>query len=145
MGMIKPLIRASRRFAALCALALVLLAASALAGCGSDDYANNPRPPAVLAVSVFVGEDQLAYSPRDFGAGPTQFIIVNQTGADQNVIISSDRDERSVKVAGQQSVKQKMTVEPGFLSIEADNSVGDPLEIEVGPKRESAQQDLNQP
>lgn len=137
--------RAGRRAKVLATLILGAVAALAIAGCGADDYANNPRPPAVIGVSVFVGEDRLAYSPRDFGAGPTQFIIVNQTGADQTVTISSDRDEREVEVESQQTVKQKMTVEPGFLMVEADNSAGDPLEIEVGPERESAQQDLNQP
>lgn len=127
------------------ALALLVLLALSAAGCGADDYANNPRPPAVIAVSVFIGEDRIAYSPREFGAGPAQFIIVNQTGTDQNVTISSDRNERTVPVARSQSVKQKLTVEPGYLLIEADNTAAEPLEIEVGPERESAQQDLNQP
>lgn len=145
MGMTHSIARAGRRAVVLCGLALVAVAALVAAGCGSDDYANNPKSPAVLTVAVFVGEDRLAYSPRDFGAGPTQFVIANQTGVDQNVTISTDRDERNVKVASMQTIKQKMTVEPGFLTIEADKTPADALEIEVGPKRESAQQDLSQP
>lgn len=127
------------------ALALLALLAVSVAGCGADEYANEPRPPAVIAVSFFIGEDRIAYSPREFGGGPAQLIIVNQTGTEQNVTISSDRNERTVNVARMQTVKQKLTVEPGYLMIEADNTAADPLEIEVGPERESAQQDLNQP
>ncbi|MBI5310733.1 MAG: hypothetical protein HZB14_06890 [Actinobacteria bacterium] len=130
------------RAALLVATAILALVAT---GCSNDSYDNKPKTPAVLTVSVFIGEDRMAYSPRNFGAGPVQFVLVNQTGAEQHVTISTDRYERSFPLARQQTIKQKMTVEPGFLSIEADNTAAEPLEIEVGPERESAQQDLNQP
>lgn len=125
----------------------VLLAVLAVlvAGCGAESYENNPRPPVTLSLSVFVGEDEIAYSPRTFGAGPVRFIATNQTGAQQLVTFATDRDERRLEIPPHQTAKVEMDVEPGILSIDADRSAADPVEIEVGPRRPSAQQTLDQP
>jgi hypothetical protein len=126
-------------------VALVVLALM-VSGCSdTDSYENNPKPPAVLTVSVIVGEDDIALSPRPFGAGPTRFIVTNQTGTQQVVTFASDRDEQKVPVGKGQTANFKMTTEPGFFGISASNTAADGVEVEVGPKRPSAQQDLNQP
>ena len=128
------------------ACALTLAAVAAVSGCaGNESYNNDPKPPATRTVSVIIGEDKIAMSPNPFGAGPTRFIVNNQTGARQVVLFSSDRFERNVPVGASQTANFKMTTEPGFFSISADNSAADGLEFEVGPTRPSAQQDLNQP
>jgi hypothetical protein len=131
--------------AILCAFG-VLLVAALVSGCaGNESYPNNPKPPAVLTVSVFVGEDSIAVSPKPFGAGPTRFIVTNQTGVSQKVLFSTDQFDREVPVGSGQTANFKQTVEPGDLSISTSNSAADAVTIEVGPKRISAQQDLNQP
>ncbi|MBI4897045.1 MAG: hypothetical protein HY827_01590 [Actinobacteria bacterium] len=129
------------------ALAFVaLLAVSAIAtGCGNESYPNKPRPPVTLTVSVFVGEDQIAYSPRPFGAGPVRFVTTNQTGVTQKVTYSTDRDERYLTIAPHQTAMREMVLEPGYLSIDADKSAADSLEITVGETRPSAQHELDQP
>ncbi|MGK2878622.1 MAG: hypothetical protein ACSLFF_08640 [Solirubrobacterales bacterium] len=125
---------------------VVLATVLAVSGCaGNESYPNNPKPPANLNVSVFVGEDQIALSPNPFGAGPTRFVITNQTGTNQKVLISTEQFDREVEVGVGQTVNFKQTVEPGDLSISTDNSAADSAELVVGPKRPSAQQDLNQP
>lgn len=128
---------------------LLVLAAiamiAAMSGCGTDSYANNPKPPATRTVSISIGEDALAMSPNPFGAGPTRFIVTNQTGADQIVTFSSDRIERKVPVGESQTANFKMTTEPGYFSVDASNTAANSLEITVGPTRPSAQQDMNQP
>lgn len=117
-----------------------------LAGCvGNESYPNNPRPPAVLTVSVFLGEDQIAISPKPFGAGPARFIIANHTGADQTVLLSNDQFDREVSVADGQTVNVKQTVQPGPLSLSTSDSAADSVVIDVTAKRPSAQHDLNQP
>lgn len=128
----------------ICALGLLL--ALAVTGCaGNESYPNLKRPPAPLTVSVFIGEDQIAISPRPFGAGPARFIIVNQTATKQNVLISTDEFDRETPVGQGQTVNFKQTVKPGELSISADNTAADSQTIEVGPERPSAQHDLNLP
>ncbi|MGH2906526.1 MAG: hypothetical protein ACRDKI_07120 [Solirubrobacterales bacterium] len=128
------------------AIALAVAASLALSACaGNESYPNDPKPPAVLTVTTVVGEDEISASPNPFGAGPTRFIITNQTGTKQIITISTDQFDRKVLVDKQQTVNFKQTVQPGFLSIDTSNSAADALEITVGPKRPSAQQDLDQP
>lgn len=141
-GIAKP---PARSFARAAALALLLLAAISLGGCVDEEYQNKPRPPVAKTLSAFVGEDQIAYSPKQFGAGPTRFVITNQTGVNQKVTVSTDRLERSVSIEPQQTSEFKMTIEPGYLSIDADKSAADAAELEIGPERPSAQNDLDQP
>lgn len=117
-----------------------------LSGCASSEsYNNDPKPPATRTVTVIVGEDEISASPNPWGAGPTRFIVTNQTGVRQVVMFSSDRVDREVSVDAKQSANFKMTTEPGFFSIDASDSAANTLEVEVGPKRPTAQQDLNQP
>lgn len=129
-------------------LAVVVAAAISvvLSGCASSEsYNNDPKPPATRTVTVIVGEDEISASPNPWGGGPTRFIITNQTGVRQIVTLSSDRVEREVPVDAKQSANFKMTTEPGFFTIDASNTAANTLEVEVGPKRPTAQQDLNQP
>lgn len=118
----------------------------AVSGCASNEsYNNDPKPPATRTVTVVVGEDDISASPNDFGAGPTRFITVNTTGVLQEVTYASDRVERTVRVDAKQTANFKMNTEPGYFTIDASDSAANTLEIEVGPKRPTAQQDLNQP
>jgi hypothetical protein len=127
--------------------AIVMLAVVlAVSGCaGNESYANDPKPPATLSVSVIIGEDAIGLSPNPFGAGPARFVITNQTGVDQKVLFSSEQIDREVLVGTGQTANFKQTVAPGELSISTDKSAADALSIDVGPMRKSAQQDLNQP
>lgn len=51
-----------------------------VAGCGeSDDYANDPRPPAPVNVSVVITDKQVLTSPARLGAGPATVTISNQS------------------------------------------------------------------
>jgi hypothetical protein len=129
----------------LCALGALLVVIGAVGCAGNESYPNHPKPPAILTVSIFVGEDTIALSPNPFGAGPTRFIVTNQTGTKQKVLISTDQFDREELVGVGQTVNFKQTVEPGELSVSADNTAADSLTIDVGPTRESAQHDLNQP
>ncbi len=123
-----------------------LLAAAMLSGCaGNESYPNIPKPPPTLTISVYIGEDDIALSPNPFGAGPARFIITNQTGTKQNVLISTEQFDRETAVGKGQTANFKQTVEPGELTISADNTAADSVTLEVGPTRKSAQDDLNQP
>ena len=125
---------------------VVLAAVLAVSGCASNEsYPNNPKPPATLSASVIIGEDSIGLSPNPFGAGPTRFVITNQTGVLQKVLLSSEQFDREVAVGVGQTANFKQTVSEGELSISADKSAADALIVDVGPERKTAQQDLNQP
>jgi hypothetical protein len=124
----------------------VLAAAALVSGCvGNESYPNNPKPPAVLNITVFVGEADIAVSPEPFGAGPARFIITNQTGTNQKVLLSTDQFDRETLVGKGQTVNFKQTVEPGDLTISSSNTAADAKTVEVGPQRPTSQHDLNQP
>ena len=49
----------------------VALASALVAGCGaSNDYKNEPRPPAPIVVTASINKQAVAVSPQRFGAGP---------------------------------------------------------------------------
>jgi hypothetical protein len=130
----------------LASVAMAIAAIFVLSACASNaSYQNNPKPPATLTVSVIIGEDQISASPIPFGAGPTRFVMTNQTGTKQTVTLSTDTFDRKVAIDVNQTTNFKQTLQPGNLSIDSSNTAANSLDITVGPTRKSAQQDLGQP
>jgi hypothetical protein len=61
-----------------------------LAGCGGDDdFANTPRPPAAITVSVAISQARVTVSPSRVGAGSVELIASNQTATSQRVTLRS--------------------------------------------------------
>lgn len=59
---------------------MLVLAAVAVSACGSGGghFANNPRPPSPVNVTVYINDQQVSISPASVGAGPVVFIVTNQ-------------------------------------------------------------------
>ena len=60
-------------------LAVAIAALSAAAGCGDEDFANNPRPPVPIGLTGVIQEDKVTVSPAKVGAGQVTITISNQT------------------------------------------------------------------
>ena len=56
-----------------------MLVALVVAGCGRNDFKNDPRPPIPAEVSVKIASDGVGVSPKEFGAGLVNFTIANLT------------------------------------------------------------------
>ena len=137
-------------------LTLVLIVAVLLAGCGSEDTAefqNKPRPPAPINITAAISDDRVRVSPVSFGSGPVVFIISNQSGTAQTVTFETDElggdtggIQRSTREIASRSTGQ-LKVDPPEGTYKLSASAGDirPAAIEVGARRESAQNDLLQP
>jgi hypothetical protein len=65
----------SRRTIIMLALAGVTLAAC---GGGGTHFANDPRPPSPVNVTVYINDQRVSVSPSAVGAGPVVFIVTNQ-------------------------------------------------------------------
>ena len=137
-----------RRFAlgAVCGTALVA------AGCGEEDtYKNDPRPPTTIVITAAILPDKVSVSPTGFGAGPISLIVANETDASQRISIvrqingQPQTSEQTGPINPHDTATLKADVEEGEYEIRVEGEGIAPARVEVGPARESAQNELLQP
>ena len=70
------------------------LAAGAVlvAGCGAEDFPNDPRPPAPVELSARIDDGGVVVAPSEIGAGLATITISNQAGDD--VALNFERPRR---------------------------------------------------
>lgn len=130
----------TRRGRALAALAAGL--AILVVGCGRDDFDNDPRPALAAEISIEIGEQKVAVSPADFGAGLANFTIANLGDVPASVTIDGPTQVESEEIAPGAVAVLKTEMATGDYEASADGTDTEPFEFEVGPDRESAQNDL---
>jgi hypothetical protein len=123
------------------AAALVVVAV-VVAGCGRDDFENNPRPPVPAEVSVKIARDGIAVSPKEFGAGLANFTIANLTTKPGTLAINGpvDADSDEIPAAGTGTIKVAMKT--GSYEASVSGIAVRPFSFTVGPERPSGQNDL---
>jgi hypothetical protein len=133
---------------------LAAVLASGAAGCGGEeDYANRPRPPAPINVTAAIGERKLSVSPREFGAGPIVILISNQTPEPQNVTIETEElggsqpglRESSGRIGPNGTASFEVNVREGTYQLSTRRGGLEPVTIEVGKPRPTAQNEVLQP
>lgn len=124
----------------------------ALAGCGEDNsYSNDPRPPRTLVITAAILPDKVSVSPTEFGAGPISLTIANQTDASQRISLvrevngQKQSSEQTGPINPHDTATLKADVDEGDYEIRVEGQGIAPARIQVGPQRESAQNDLLQP
>jgi hypothetical protein len=127
------------------------LAGVLVAGCGaSNDYKNEPRPPAPIVVTASINKNQVAVSPKRFGAGPITLIVTNQTGASQQLTLEVNSGQAGFKgrtgpINPRDTGQLKADLARGTYSVHVDGNSIRPAQLTVGRQRASAQNDLLQP
>jgi hypothetical protein len=135
---------------------LVLAALLLFVGCGEDeaaDYQNKPRPPAPINVTAAIDNERVRVSPGSFGSGPVVFIISNQSTSAQTVTFETDEiggssggiQRSTPEIAARSTGQLKVDPPEGTYRLSASSSSIRPAAIEVGERRESAQNELLQP
>jgi hypothetical protein len=128
--------------------AAVLAAGLAVAGCGGEDFANNPRPPVRVELTGVIQPDAVTVSPARIGAGPVLITMSNQTRTPITITLdgTSVRD-RVGPVPPLDTATIQRTLDPGVYEVRAGSDVAlpreiRPAELEIGRERRSSSSDL---
>jgi hypothetical protein len=130
-------------------LATFAAAAILFAGCGDDDFENEPRAPVRLELSGVVQADRVTVSPsRDLGAGPFEITLSNQTDDPHTITLEGETIvERAGSVDPGNTVTIRRTLAPGSYELRAGSEKAvrkeiEPAVIDVGAERDNSNSDL---
>ena len=117
--------------------------AFALAACGEDDFKNDPRPPAPIEITAAIDDRSVNISPSEFGAGIVTITISNQTQEPARLSLDGPTVASSDEIVPGGTGSIKTALEQGEYEVSAGAEIGVRSQtIEVGPERESSQNDL---
>jgi hypothetical protein len=124
-------------------------AAALLAGCGEDDFENEPRPPVTLELTGVIQDDKLTVSPsRNLGAGPFSILISNQTDSRHTVTLEGGSiRHRAGLVAPDDTVEIRRTLAPGSYEVRAGSPRAvrreiQPAVLDIGEERPNSSNEL---
>jgi hypothetical protein len=123
-------------------LAVALVTALAIAGCGRDDFKNDPRPAVAAEVSVKIAKDGVVVSPREFGAGLVNFTIANLTTDSGTLAIQGPVNANSDQIPPTGTGTVRVNLKTGSYEASVDGFDARPFSFNVGPDRPSAQNQL---
>lgn len=134
--------RASRPARAAIAAAS-MIAGLTLVACGEDDFPNNPRPPAPVELTAAIDDRSVTVAPSELGAGLVVITISNQTDEPTTFALEGPVEAVSDEIVPGGTASLKAELETGSYEAAAgSNTAIRPATIEVGPERESSQNDL---
>jgi hypothetical protein len=123
-------------------VALALVMALAVAGCGRNDFENDPRPAVPAEVSVKIANDGVAVSPKEFGACLVNFTVANLTTQAGSLAIHGPVDATSDEIPPAGASTVKLLMKTGSYEASVDGIAVRPFQFTVGPERPSGQNDL---
>jgi hypothetical protein len=139
------------------------IGALTVAGCGgSGTFANKPRPPVPVNLTVYINNARVSVSPRSVGAGPVVFIVTNQSTKAESLAVMPKGGPASRALADTSPINPQATaqvtvnVNPGEYTVstttggatEAARATASPIRsarLHIGPPRPSASNQLLQP
>jgi hypothetical protein len=142
-----------------------ILAATALSvsACGSSGgtFANRPRPPAPVNLTVYVNNSRVSVSPSSVGAGPVVFIVTNAASETESLNIQFPGGSQDIATTGpiNPQATAEVTVDfrhPGTYTVAAskpgENQASlltpsgiQPATLHIGKPRPSGSNELLQP
>jgi hypothetical protein len=123
-----------------------LAVALALAACGEDDFENNPRPASPIELTALINDTKVKVSPSRpsaVGAGLVNVTISNQSADPAALVLEGPSDEASDEIAPGGTGSMKIALEEGdYVVSTGEGSSLRESSLEVGPERESSQNEL---
>lgn len=134
----------------------------AVAGCGgTKHFANNPRPPIPVNLTVYINNSRVLLSPNTVGAGPVVFIITNQASQAESIAIQTLGGQTlastaSINPQATSTVQVNFNTPNSYYTVttnaagatDASRAVGSSIQaasLYVGPARKNANSVLLQP
>ena len=133
------------------ALPALCAAGFALAGCGEDDFANEPRPPTPKQLTGVITEEKVTVSPNSLGAGPVVITVSNQTEQPHTITLESADGgtirEQSSPINPLDTATIQRTLTPGAYEVRAGSAQAvareiNPAQLRIGPARKSGSDEL---
>jgi hypothetical protein len=127
----------------ICAAALLVVAAAVVAGCGSEDFPNEPRPASPVELSARISDGRVVVAPDAVGAGLATITISNQASDEVELNFDgpgTDTSTSQIPAGGVSSIK--LALDQGDYIVEPDVSSISSGSIAVGEPRPSAQNEL---
>jgi hypothetical protein len=119
------------------------LATGVAAGCGAEDHANEPRPPAPVEVTAKVDDQKVDVSPNEFGAGLVVMTISNQSEDPIQIGVEGPTAGESSGIEPGSVGSFKFNFEEGDYEVRpGEESNARPALLTVGPERASSQNEL---
>jgi len=148
--------------------ALAATLALALAGCGTEEHANEARPQPPTRISVAIGEDEITVQPRRIAIGPEPsqqipqnveaeqprvsgdapldvvFVAANLTDVDSRLEVRGDGADASSKpLVANGAITMQARLPTGVYTVSAaDVPSAEPAKLVVGPYRSSSENDV---
>jgi hypothetical protein len=125
------------------------VAALIAAGCGEEDFENQPRPPVPMELTGVIQEDKVTVSPsRNIGAGPFVITISNQTDSKHTITLEGESITEEVgPVAPLDTATIQRTLAPGSYEVKAGTGRAvprgiAPASLDVGKERRNSNSEL---
>lgn len=132
--------RAGFRISAVGACCALCLAA---AGCGSDDFENEPRPPSPIELTAAIDDDSVSIAPSDPGAGLVNVTVSNQSDETTSLVLEGPTSASSNDIPPGGTGTIKASLEQGDYEAMAGAEIDiKPAKLKVGPPRDTSQNEL---
>jgi hypothetical protein len=143
-------------------IGMLAICALAVAGCGGgSNFANEPRPPVPVNLTVYIDNARVSLSPRSVGAGPIEFIVTNQGDRSESLaVVPKGETDHALADTGpinpQATAQVIVDFKPGDYTVSTSNRGGTEAtratarpvrgaHLHIGPPRASASNELLQP
>ena len=143
--------RKTRRFRGSAALLTTGLTVVLVAGCGSSDFKNKPRPPVPIELTGVIQEKKVTVSPNKVGAGPILITVSNQTKDAHTLTLEGESvRERVGPINPLDTATIQKTLRPGNYEVRAGSSVAvaheiKPATLVIGKPRKDSNNQLLTP
>jgi hypothetical protein len=118
------------------------------AGCGKEDFKNEPRAPVREALTGVIQDDEVTVSPSKLGAGPVEITISNQTDQEHSLTLEGESIvAREGPVAPGDTATIQKTLAPGSYEVKAGSEKAvrreiRPAVLSIGKERANSNNDL---